>query len=265
MGVGGTTNSFEAPAVPNSHNVKVIAANGDNSLALTADGAVCAWGRPHPARHRVHAEQVCTAALNTGPMAPSACMPSSSVMTTFRSGTRHSLRGSDLLAVLRRVGRARALTRHYLRDAPSHPTYRLDRPNRLGLERVKARSPGGVVRDIECVLTPVLVPEPYDDATRSPKLSDIGFNEPGGLKTDVEAEIPAVIRPGRIEKSTDSDAEAHCKAEQLVDDDIALPQLRGADGGPPPGMAKFGHTKREVILCHVLEDAVRPDVRRQGD
>lgn len=44
MGVGGTTNSFEAPAVPNSHNVKVIAANGDNSLALTADGAVCAWG-----------------------------------------------------------------------------------------------------------------------------------------------------------------------------------------------------------------------------
>src|SRR4051812_10570520 len=89
------------------------------------------------------------------------------------------------------------------------------------------------------------------------------LNEPGGLQTEIEAEIAAVGGPPRIESFADCHAEAHGQTKQLVGDDVAIPELDGADGGPAPQVAKVRHATRQVILRHVLKKAVCPDVRRQ--
>jgi hypothetical protein len=109
------------------------------------------------------------------------------------------------------------------------------------------------------------VPEPDEDATRCPKPSDIGRNGSRKLTTDIEAESSAVIGSSRIEKCADGHPEAHRQPEQLVRDDVAIPQLHGADGRAAPIVTKVPHAKREVMLRHGLQKAVRPDIRRQGD
>ena len=108
---------------------------------------------------------------------------------------------------------------------------------------------GEVVRDIERVLPPVVVPEPHDDATRSPKLSDIGLHEAGRRQAHIEAEIPAVIRTGRIEKSSDGHAEAHRQAEQLVGDDVAIPQLAALTVDRPQWWPRLLVMRRARISC----------------
>ena len=142
------------------------------------------------------------------------------------------------------------------------------RPPFLGPEFVKLASgrQWKVVGNIESELLAV-VAEPHDRSAGGPELGDIGAdrsrNAPVG-DTNIETELTAVVRTGRIEELADGDSEACGQTEKLVYRSVPAASLYCADRRAPPAVAEMLHARGKFVLSHMPKGAIRPEVRGQS-
>ena len=111
------------------------------------------------------------------------------------------------------------------------------------------------------------MPKPHDGSAGGPELGDVGAdrskNAPVG-DTDIEPELTAVVRTGRIEKLPDGHSEACGQTEKLVDRNVPAASLYCADRRAPPAVAEMLHASGKFVLSHVPKEAIRPGVCGQG-